>query len=140
MSFDTQQYSAKRLSGVATLVLCAYALLTFPASSRATSNPGGDAVKGKTLFEKRCTGCHALDLNKEGPRLRSVYGRAAGKAEGFQYSDALESARVIWDDAMLERWLTDTQAVVPGNDMDFRVPKPEERADIIGYLRSLTAQ
>ncbi len=32
---------------------------------------------GKELFEKRCGGCHALDLDKEGPRLRGVYGRKA---------------------------------------------------------------
>ena len=32
----------------------------------------------KALFEKRCGGCHALDRDKEGPRLGGVYGRTAG--------------------------------------------------------------
>jgi cytochrome c len=31
--------------------------------------------RGKDLFTRRCSGCHALDLNKEGPPLRNVYGR-----------------------------------------------------------------
>jgi cytochrome c len=40
----------------------------------------------------------------------------------------------------LDKWLTDTDSVVPGNGMDFRVPKADERADIIAYLRSLSAK
>ena len=100
----------------------------------------GDAASGKTLFEKRCTGCHSLDTSKEGPPLRTVYGRTAGTAPGFQYSDALKSAHLTWDDAHLEKWLTGTDSVIPGNDMDFRVPQAGERADIIAYLRSLTAK
>jgi cytochrome c len=107
-----------------------------PAATGAVGSPPGDAANGKALFEKRCTGCHALDLNKEGPRLRNVYGRVAGGVAGFQYSDALKSARLTWDSELLDRWLTDTGSVVPDNDMDFNVPKAQERADIIAYLRS----
>lgn len=127
------------------LVFCTPALLAAaliaasPAGVRASSE-GGDAVNGKTLFEKRCTGCHSLDLNKEGPRLRNVYGRTAGTAPGFQYSDAVKSAHLTWDATLLDRWLTSTDSVIPDNDMDFRVPKAEERADIIAYLRSLSAK
>jgi cytochrome c2 len=36
-----------------------------------------DAAAGRTVFEKRCTGCHALDHEKEGPRLAGVVGRKA---------------------------------------------------------------
>jgi len=35
-------------------------------------------ANGKALFEKRCGGCHALDRDKEGPRLGGVYARALG--------------------------------------------------------------
>jgi hypothetical protein len=38
----------------------------------------GDAVRGKDVFERRCTGCHSLDQNREGPRLRWVFGRISG--------------------------------------------------------------
>src|ERR1700743_2440324 len=51
----------------------------------------GDADRGKQLFEKRCTGCHSLDQEKQGPRLRNVYGRTAGSISAFKYSDALKS-------------------------------------------------
>jgi cytochrome c len=116
------------------------AMRTPPVMAGASTNPPGDAANGKMLFEKRCTGCHSLDLNKEGPRLRGVYGRAAGTAAGFQYSDELKSAHFTWDDNLLDKWLINTDSVVAGNDMDFRVPKPEERADIIAFLRSLSAR
>ncbi len=94
-----------------------------------------DPIRGKDLFEKRCGGCHSLDTDKEGPRLRNVYGRKAGSIASFKYSDGLKGARVTWDQASLDKWLTNTESVVPDNDMDFHVPKADERADIIEYLR-----
>jgi len=113
--------------------------------TRATSEPDmaqpmpqageGDPAHGKTLFEKRCTGCHALTQNREGPRLQGVYGRTSGTAPGFAYSAALRKAHIVWDDKSLEKWLTDPDAFLPGNDMDFLVSKPQDRQDIISYLR-----
>lgn len=94
-----------------------------------------DAEQGKLLFEKRCVGCHSLDEDREGPRLRNVYGRKAGTVPTFKYSDALKSARMTWDDALLDKWLTNPDSLVPDTDMEFHVPKPEERAAIIRYLR-----
>jgi cytochrome c len=93
------------------------------------------AERGKALFQKRCTGCHSLDNDMEGPRLRGVYGRKAGAVPTFTYSDALKSAHITWNDQSLEKWLTNPDALVPGNDMSFHVPKPEERQDIIQFLR-----
>jgi cytochrome c len=90
---------------------------------------------GKELFEKRCGGCHALDRDKEGPRLHGVYGRAAGSMDSFQYSEALRKSKVVWTEATLERWLTTTEELVPDNDMTFRVEKADERREIIAFLK-----
>ena len=95
----------------------------------------GDPQRGKELFEKRCGGCHSLDKDKEGPRLGNVYGRKAGSIQTFKYSDSLKSAQVVWNDSLLDKWLTNTESVVPDNDMDFRLLKADERADIIQFLR-----
>lgn len=97
-----------------------------------------DDLDGKAVFEKRCTGCHALDADHEGPRLRGVIGRRAGSVPTFDYSKSLQGANFTWEPALLEKWLSDTNSLVPGNDMSFRVPKPEERAAIIAYLKTLT--
>ena len=89
----------------------------------------------KELFEKRCGGCHALDRDKEGPQLQGVYGRTAGSIQSFQYSDALKKSRIVWTEETLDRWLTDTDKLVPNNDMTFHVEKAEERRAIIAYLK-----
>jgi cytochrome c len=93
--------------------------------------------RGKELFERRCSGCHATDLNKEGPRLRGVYGRKAASVPGFGYSEALKKTRLRWDDASLDRWLADPDAVAPDTDMAFRLADEEERKAVIAYLKSL---
>jgi cytochrome c len=96
------------------------------------------AQDGKDIFEKRCTGCHALDGEHEGPHLRGVVGRAAGSVAGFHYSKALQNSHITWDEATLDRWLTDPDSVVKDNDMAFRVLKAEERTAIIQYLKTLS--
>jgi cytochrome c len=113
----------------------AMAAITTPAAVSVNAANAGDPLRGKDLFEKRCGGCHSLDADKEGPRLRNVYGRKAGSISSFKYSDALKGAQVTWDQVSLDKWLTNTESVVSDNDMDFHVQKADERADIIEYLR-----
>ena len=113
----------------------AIAVFTSPHASDAQGAAVGDAKNGKVLFEKKCTGCHALDNNKEGPRLRGVYGRKAGSVSDFSYSDELRAAHIIWDERSLDQWLINPDAMVPNNDMAFHVSNPQERADIIQFLR-----
>lgn len=124
---------------IATFCFCAFVIL-----SAITSHDGvfpqaapehRDARRGSELFQKRCGGCHALDTDKEGPRLGNVYGRKAGTIPTFKYSDSLKSAQIVWSDALLDKWLINTASVVPDNDMDFHLPKADERADIIQFLR-----
>jgi cytochrome c len=95
----------------------------------------GDALRGKDVFERRCTGCHAMEQNREGPRLRGVFGRTSGAVPSFDYSPALAKAHIVWDDATLEQWLADPDAMIPGNNMEFLVAKPQERRDLIRFLR-----
>ena len=113
-------------AGLALLV--AASSLSVPGSAQ---TPGS----GNPLFGKRCGGCHALDRDKEGPRLGGVYGRAAGSVETFQYSDALKNSKLTWSDDTLNQWLTDTEKLVPGNDMTFHVENQDERRQIIDYLK-----
>ena len=101
-----------------------------------TAGPG-DTARGKLVFEHRCTGCHALDSNREGPHLRDVYGRRAGTVPDFEYSAAIRKSGIVWNDATIERWLRDTDEFIPGNKMGFRVPKAQDRADVIAFLRSM---
>jgi cytochrome c len=99
-----------------------------------------DPDRGRVAFEKRCTACHALDKAKIGPPLRGVYGRNAGKDAQFAYSDAVKAASVAWDEATLDRWLADTESVIPDNDMSFRLADKADRANIIAYLKQLSGK
>lgn len=119
--------------------LSTLAILLLPREALTEAGPGASAANGKVLFEKRCTGCHSLDKNKEGPRLAGVYGRKAGSLADFNYSNELKGAKVTWDGPTLDRWLTNPDAVVRDNDMAFHVPDARERADIIDFLRVVSS-
>ena len=106
-----------------------------PGGSEAALGEAGDAARGKMVFEKRCTGCHAMAADREGPRLAGVYGRKAGSVAGFTYSIGLKNLGVTWNDATLERWLSDPDLVVKDNNMSFSVPKAEKRRDLIAFLK-----
>jgi cytochrome c len=94
-----------------------------------------DAAHGQELYDSRCGGCHSLDANRVGPAHRGVYGRKAGSAANFSYSTAVRSSTVVWQEKTLDAWLTNPQGLIPGQRMNFRVALPEDRADIIAYLR-----
>ena len=103
--------------------------------SEATLSGAGDAARGRAVFEKRCTGCHAREADREGPRLAGVFGRKAGSVAGFTYSTGLKNLGLTWNDATLEKWLSDPDVMVPDNNMSVSVPKAEERRDLIAYLK-----
>ena len=108
----------------------ALALLASPALA------AGDAARGEQIYE-RCQGCHAPDANRVGPLHRGVVGRRAGSVPDFAYSSALKGAGFVWDETLLDRWLINPQALVPGQRMGFRLNDAQDRADVIAYLKTL---
>ena len=136
----TRAISPEHFLGVA-LAIFALIFVLLP-SSFAAPAPGpadnGDPQRGQELFQKRCTSCHNLDTEKEGPRLRGVFGRKSASIQSFSYSDALKNAHIVWDADSLEKWLTDTDKFIPDNDMNISLKKADERADIIAYLKQLS--
>jgi cytochrome c len=96
----------------------------------------GDPARGQVLYQG-CMDCHSIDKDDVGPRHRGVVGRRAGSIAGFGYSKALKNSGLTWDEATLDRWLTDPGALVPGTRMFYEVEKPQDRADLIAYLKQL---
>jgi len=94
----------------------------------------GDASHGEALYEA-CQDCHSLDKNDVGPRHRGVFGRKAASLPDYDYSDALKSANIVWNEETLNKWLTDPQAVAPGAKMFFHLDNPQDRSDVIAYLK-----
>ena len=130
-----------KLTPLVTKSLALYALLIANAFASATLNEvdvsaNADAERGKTLYQG-CLGCHSIDENDLGPRHRGVFGRHAGSIEDYAYSTALKNSGLIWDEATLNRWLTNPSDLVPGTKMYFKVDDAQSRADIIAYLKQL---
>jgi len=100
----------------------------------------GDADKGKRVFNK-CRACHNVDVekNKVGPHLVALFGRHAGAVEGFNYSDAMKNADIVWDEETLEAYLKDPKGYIPGNKMPFAGIRDEDQIeDLTAYLQEAT--
>ena len=91
---------------------------------------------------KICKACHNFEAgagNKIGPDLHGVVGRKIASVEGFTYSSALQGKEGVWDYDKLNEFLTSPRAFAPGTKMTFvGLKKPEQRAAVIAYLRSIT--
>ena len=136
----TRTTSPERFLGAALAIFALIAIYLPSSFAAPAAGPAdsGDAQRGQELFQRRCTSCHNLDKEKEGPRLRGVFGRKSASIQSFSYSDALKSAHIVWDADSLEKWLTDTDKFIPDNDMNISLKKADERADIIAYLKQLS--
>jgi cytochrome c len=96
------------------------------------------ADRGARLFTARCAECHSVTFEDMGPHLGGVIGRKAGSVAKFRYSAALAKAGFVWDDRHLDAWLSDPEALVPGQRMKEHVSDPAKRADLIAYLHTLS--
>lgn len=67
-----------------------------------------------------CFNCHSLKagVHLTGPSLSGLWGKPAGRAEGFEtYSKALKSAAFKWDEKTLRQWLLNPSKVAAGTTM-----------------------
>lgn len=101
--------------------------------------------QGQTAVRK-CASCHNFEQgagNKQGPELYGVVGRTIGSHEGFAYSEAMlthQAAGDTWTYEALDHFLAAPKAFVPGTKMSFAgVKSPEERANILAYLQTLSS-
>ncbi len=101
----------------------------------------GDATAGQAVFAKHCAICHtATEKNKIGPGLAGVFGRPAGTAAGFHYSQALIKFARPWDEPSLDDFLSSPSRAVHGTAMTASLPNATDRGDVIAYLKTLSAQ
>lgn len=100
-----------------------------------------DYARGRRTF-KLCQSCHTTAEGAGplvGPNLYGLFGREAGSAPGFQYSQALQDADFIWTPDKVDHWLENPQTFLKGNRMTFAgVRKPEDRTAVIAYLMTET--
>lgn len=114
------------------------ALVGSIAQSAPTVSADSPEYKRGRLLYIQCRACHELEAGgprKVGPHLAGIVGRPSAAVSDFAYSDALESANLIWDAATLDRFLQRPSALVPGNTMAFAgIANAADRAALIAYL------
>lgn len=95
---------------------------------------------GELVFNNACRTCHTVKQgdNRLGPSLAGVIGRKAGSLNEYTYSDAMKKSGVIWDEATLDRFIENPDAVVGGNNMKpyTGMTSKEDRAAIVAFLKA----
>jgi len=96
----------------------------------------GDAARGEARFQD-CAACHRLEAgaNNVGPSLHGILTLRAGEIADFRYSPAIKRSGIVWTPETLDKFITDPQALVPGNRMPYAgMANASDRADLIAYL------
>jgi cytochrome c len=101
-----------------------------------------DPAQGQTVA-KKCAACHNFEKggpNKVGPNLWDIVGAKHAHKDDYSYSKAMsDMADKEWSYAELDAFLAAPKTYVPGTKMTFvGIKKPEDRAALIAYLRSLS--
>jgi cytochrome c len=74
------------------------------------------AQDGKAVFA-RCAVCHSVEagVNRLGPTLAGIHGRAAGAIENFVFSRTMSMSKIVWNDEALDAYLASQKKYVPGD-------------------------
>ena len=110
-------------------------IMFFALAERAAA---ADPNAGASVF-KKCLPCHAIGpgaANRVGPELNGLFGRAAGSAPGYNYSQANKSSGIMWSEEIFSRYIRDPRGVVPGTKMTFPGLKSDDDiSNLIAYLK-----
>jgi cytochrome c len=102
-----------------------------------------DVAAGEATVKKLCTSCHTVNDGGKagvGPNLYGVVGGPHGHMAGFNYSAGMKAKAGPWTFDELNEWLHKPAQYVPGTRMAFTgISNDQQRADVIAYLRSLSA-
>jgi len=126
---------------VAAAVAATLCSLGTTAAVVAQNNSGNGDLE--LAFNGHCRECHEFDKgdNRLGPTLYGVVGRKAGTVPGFDYSDSLKDSGITWDEKLLDQFIANPNALIPGNNMGVifsGLADANERAKIIAFLKQDT--
>lgn len=129
-----------------TVTVLLLAGLLAPHGAFAQDYPEGDSAAGVKVFRK-CKACHVVGLepiNRVGPHLNNIVGRAIGGIEGFKYSKSLiafSKENPVWTEPLLDAYLLNPRTLIKGGRMAFAgLRKEKDRRDVIAYMKQAAAE
>ena len=118
--------------GIATLAVAGAVLAQDPpaapektSTKKAARASAGSAVKGKEVFEKKCSICHYADKDakKIGPGLKGMYKRGTFTVNGNKITDEA-----------LKTWIENGDSLMPPMKETL---EPAQIKDVIAYVKTL---
>lgn len=99
---------------------------------------------GERQFKRKCSICHSLtagSARRAGPTLYGLFGRRAGAVADYTYSSTLDGSEIVWSDRTIDMLFDiGPDHYIPGTKMPMqRIVEPQDRRDLIDYLRVATA-
>jgi cytochrome c len=128
------------LASLTALVLLTSAAAMLVPLGGCGGGPQGDPRRGAMVYET-CASCHALNPQPDeiyfGPHLQGIIGREVAADPEFDYSDAMLEYGGVWTEERLAAYLRAPEEAIPGTDMVQALPRPQDVADVIAYLKSV---
>jgi cytochrome c len=120
-------------------LVCSFSICGFAALAMADTSEAPQVA-----FNNSCRTCHSAKEgdHRLGPSLGGVVGRKAGTVAGYKFSTSMQSSNIVWDEKTLVAFITNPEHVVSGNAMKpfGGINSPEQRAQIISYLKSISGK
>ena len=131
------------ISAVIVIVAAAATICSLGTTAAVVAQSNSSTGDLELAFNGHCRECHEFDKgdNRLGPTLYGVVGRKAGIVPGFDYSDSLKNSGITWDEKMLDQFIANPNALIPGNNMGVifsGLADAGERAKIIAFLKQDT--
>ncbi len=103
--------------------------------------PAANGEDGQAEFNNHCRTCHSMTKNDNrlGPTLYGIFGAKAGVAPGYaSYSQGLMSSGITWDEATLDDFIANPDAIIPNNNMKpyKGITDAAVRARIVKFLQA----
>jgi cytochrome c len=116
---------------------------TFPRRFQKTGAADDPISRGELQFARKCSICHTLTqdtANRAGPSLHGVFGRRIATLPGYPFTPALKTLDIVWNgDTISKLFELGPEDFTPGSKMPLqKMTSPEDRADLIAYLRIAT--